>query len=248
VELLAAASFLATLASGFAVGGRLLALSRATRRGPELFLGLAVTLLALAAVVELAALELARAGRLGPAYPVEVVALLLHGASSASLCLGVWRIFHAREAWAAALALALTLLLLASWLAVIWPGEHTSVAGFSLWFHVHVAARGAAFAWGAAAAGTHYERLRRRRALGLVEPFLCHRFLLWTLALASSAGILATALLTNTLLGVLVFAWPPALLAVSVLGLVGAAALWCAFLPPAAYRRFVDARASAALR
>jgi hypothetical protein len=81
--------------------------------------------------------------------------------------------------------------------------------------------------------------LRRRLALGLVEPFLCHRFLLWTIAMGSTAAIFGTALVLNVTRGVLVFASPTALVVVSVFGLLGAWALLFAFLPPAAYVRFV---------
>lgn len=247
MELLAAASFIATLLSGFAVGGRLLRLARTTHRAAEAFLGLGVTLLALAAAVEVAAMEIARRGHPEAAYPVEVLALFLHSASSSSLCFGIWRVFYWDRRWAFYVCVTLTAILFDSWMAVVLPGRHTSVMGFTVWFHVHVASRGAAVAWGALAAWAHYRRLRRRLALGLAEPFACHRFLLWAVALTSSTGILATALLTNTLRGVLVFAWSPALLLVSLFGLVGAWTLWFAFLPPAAYRRAIERRARALL-
>ena len=247
MELLAAASFLATLASGFAVGGRLLWLARATHRAPELFLGLGVTMLALAAVVEVGAMELARRGYTELAYPVEVVALLLHSTSSSSLCFGIWRVFYPDRRFAFVVCVTVSALLFDSWMAVILPGRHTSVTGFTVWFHLHVAARAAAPAWGAMAAWAHWRRLRRQIALGLADPLAAHRFLLWALALSSSTAILATALATNTLVGVLVFAYPPALLVVSVLGILAAWALWFAFLPPAGYRRLVEGRARRAV-
>jgi hypothetical protein len=247
LELLAAAAFLATLVSGFAVGGSLLQRARSTHRAAAGFLGTSVTLLALAAAVELGAMQLAERGRVGVAYPVEALALFLHSTSASSLCFGIWRVFYPERRSAFYACAALSAVLFDSWMAVILPGRHTSVTGFTIWFHLHVASRAAAPAWGAAAAWIHHRRLRSRLALGLAEPFAAHRFLLWAVALASNTGILITALLTNTLRGVLVFAWSPALLAVSVLGLVAAAALWLAFLPPAAYRRGVEPRPPAAL-
>ena len=75
MELLAAISFLATVLSGLLVGGRLLALARQTGRAPELFLGLATLLLALAAVAEVSALEL-HGHEVAGAYPVEVLACI----------------------------------------------------------------------------------------------------------------------------------------------------------------------------
>lgn len=240
LELLAAASFFATLVAGFAVGGRLLWLARATHRAAEFFLGIGVTALALAALVEVVAMELARGGDVATAFPVEVVALFLHSTSASSLCFGIWRVFHPDRRWAFYLCVVTSALLFDSWMAVILPGQHTSVTGFTNWFHLHVASRALASAWGATAALLHHRRLRRRLALGLVDRFTCHRFGLWGFALACTAAMLATALVTNIWMGVLVFAWSPGLLCVSVLGLLGAWALWFAFLPPHFYRRLFE--------
>ena len=241
LELLAAASFFATLVAGFAVGGRLFWLARTSHRAADFFLGTAVTTLALAALVEVVAMELARSGDTDTAYPVEVVALFLHSASASSLCFGIWRVFHPDRRWAFYLCVVTSALLFDSWMAVILPGQHSSVTGFTNWFYLHVASRAFASAWGATAALLHHRRLRRRLALGLVDRFTCHRFGLWGFALACTVGILVTALVTNIGKGVLVFAWSPALLCVGVLGLLGAWALWFAFLPPHFYQRFFEA-------
>ena len=242
MELLAAASFVATLVAGFAVGGRLLWLARGTRRAAEFFLGIAVTALALAAAVEAIAMELARSGRVEAAYPVEVLALFLHSASASSLCFGIWRVFHPDRRWAFYLCVVTSAVLFDSWMAVILPGRHTSVTGFTSWFHLHVASRAFASAWGSHAATSHALRLRRRLALGLSERLTFQRFALWGFAFGCTVGMLVTALVTNIWKGVLVFAWSPALLCVGVLGLLGAWALWFAFLPPAFYRRLVERR------
>lgn len=241
LELLAAASFFATLVAGFAVGGRLLWLARATHRAAEFFLGIGVTALALAALTEVAAMEMARGGDAKAAFPMEAVALFLHSVSASSLCFGIWRVFHPDRRWAFYLCVLTSALLFDSWMAVILPGQHTSVTGFTNWFHLHVASRALASSWGATAALLHHHRLRRRIALGLADRFTCHRFGLWGFALACTAAMLATALVTNIWLGVLVFAWSPTLLLVSALGLLGAWALWFAFLPPHFYRRLFAA-------
>lgn len=239
VELFAVLSFAGTLVAGLGVGGRLLWLARATRRTPELFLGAGVVLLVLSGLAEVTGVELARMQHRW-AYRVEVIALFGHSASASCMAFSVWRLFHPDRPWALRFCLALTALLFTSWQAVILPSQHTYLTGFTPWFHLHVAARGAAFAWGALSAGAHWIRLRRRLALGLADPFLCHRFALWTVGMAASAGILAIALATNVLRGELVFAVPAALLGVSALGLFGAIALLLAFLPPAAYVRWIE--------
>lgn len=244
MELFAGISFAASLAAGFLVGGRLLFLARATHRSPEFFLGMGTVLLVVGGILEMAGLELARA-RSDWAYAFEVVALFTHSASASSLSLAVWRVFFPDRPWALRLCLIETALLFTSWQAVILPGQHTYVTGFTPWFHLHVASRGAAFAWVAIAAAIHHLRLRRQLALGLVDPFLCHRFLLWTVAMGCTAGILAVACFINVTRGELLFASPNALVGVSVLGLVGSWALLFAFLPPPAYVRFIESTRSA---
>jgi hypothetical protein len=62
--------------------------------------------------------------------------------------------------------------------------------------------------------------------------------------MGATTAMLVIALFTNLTRGVLVFAWAPALLLVSVLGLVGSAALWLAFLPPARYARWIAEKTS----
>jgi hypothetical protein len=243
LEVLAAVSFLATLVVGFSVGGRLLMLARVTHRAAESFLGLSVATLTLAGAIEVLGLELARAGNAEVAYPVEVVALFLHCVAASSLCFGIWRVFHPDRRWAFYLCVVTSALLFDSWMATILPGRHTSVTGFTNWFHLNVAMRAFASLWGAVEAFAHHRRLRRRLALGLTDRFTCHRFLLWSVGLACSAGIFLTALLTNILLGVLVFAWSPGLLGVSVLGLTAGWGLWFAFLPPRFYRHWIEGSA-----
>jgi hypothetical protein len=243
LEFLAALSFVATLVAGFAVGGRLLLLTHRTRRAAEFFLGIGVTALSLAAAVEVVAMELAKAGRIDAAYPVEVVALFLHSASASSLCFGIWRVFHPGARWAFYLCVVTSALLFDSWMAVILPGRHTSVTGFTPWFHLHVAARATASAWGAFEAFAHHRRLQRQLAVGLGDRFTSHRFALWSFALACTAAMLLLALATNVVRGVLVFAWTPSLLAVAALGLSGAWGLSFAFLPPRFYRRLIESRA-----
>ena len=242
LEVLAAVSFFATLLAGFAVGGRLLLLARKTLRAAESFLGISTTTLALAGAIEVLGLELARAGKPTAAYPVEVFAIFLHCASSSSLCFGIWRVFHPDRRWAFYVCVVTSALLFDSWMAVVLPGRHTSVTGFTMWFHLNVAVRASASAWGAFEAFTHHRRLRRRLALGLADRFTCHRFLLWSLALACTVAIFAAAFVTNVARHVLVFEWSPALLCVGVLGLCASWALWFAFLTPRFYRRWIEAR------
>jgi hypothetical protein len=246
LELLAAVSFFATLVAGFSVSRRLLLLARTTQRAGELFLGTSVLTLSLAGALQLVALELANADVLRVAFVVEAVGIFLHCVSASSLCFGIWRIFHPDRRLAFYVCVVISALLFDSWLAVILPGRHTTETGFTNWFHLNVGMCALASAWGAAVAFAHHRRLRRRLALGLTDRFTCHRFLLWSFAMACTMGIFVAALVTNVVKGVLVFASSPALLCVGVFGLFGAWALYFAFLPPRFYRRIIEGPAPVA--
>jgi hypothetical protein len=106
-------------------------------------------------------------------------------------------------------------------------------AGF--WYWVGLASRSLAFAWAAIEAVLCYRRLRRQLRLGLAEPLIVNRILLWAIAAASAFAIFAMIALVLAPAGAPEFS----VLSVvhSLLGLVGATSIWLAFFPPSFYRR-----------
>lgn len=113
----------------------------------------------------------------------------------------------------------------------------------SPWHWCTFAGRSGAFLWSAVAGLRQHALARRRQAIGLADPVVANRFLLWGLF-----GVFATTLNTVGMLGT----WladeagqPPLLiaLAVSVLGIGAATCMWLAFFPPVAYLRRLRAAA-----
>ena len=102
----------------------------------------------------------------------------------------------------------------------------------------------AALGWSALEALREYGMARRRLALGLGDPVVANRFLLWCLSGASQAAIHAMSLSLHVR-GVGMLADPLGLFVVATGLLLAAAMMWLVFLPPAAYRRFVEDRARA---
>jgi hypothetical protein len=103
---------------------------------------------------------------------------------------------------------------------------------------------GLGYAW-TGIEGTRYHRmLRRRLVLGLAEPIVANRFLLWALA-----GLVST--VWNTvgcyylLVGANVMTHPVPLLATSLGGLVSAVLQILIFMPPSWYARWVGRERSA---
>jgi len=100
-------------------------------------------------------------------------------------------------------------------------------------------------AWGAFEALRYYVLMRRRLRIGLAEPALSNRFLLWGLACCATAAIfLATSTLARQQLSPVDLGLTPGMAVfVSLFTLATATAQWLAFLPPAAYLRWIAGRA-----
>jgi hypothetical protein len=100
------------------------------------------------------------------------------------------------------------------------------------------------FLWSAAEALYRHTLARRRLAVGLAEPVVADRFLLWGIFGLAAAGVVAANAL-GVLLGENLSTSPVVLLPMAVFGLAASAAIYLAFVPPAPYLRWVEARARA---
>jgi len=111
------------------------------------------------------------------------------------------------------------------------------------WFWVAFVPRLICMGWATAEALIEYRRARRRTRLGLSEPLVTNRFLLWGLA-ALSELLIYVAVMVGILRGVPSdFLNGNTALFVSALGMSAAITILLAFLPPRAYRRWIEARA-----
>jgi hypothetical protein len=97
--------------------------------------------------------------------------------------------------------------------------------------------------WGSAEAMRYWIMMRRRARLGLAEPVVTNRFLLWGVG-AGAAGIgTCVGLIAQWHTGLAPIEMPWVMLSSSLHGMVAAVAMWLAFLPPVRYRRWVLERA-----
>jgi hypothetical protein len=229
-----------------AVGVRLLVLAGRNRALPELLLGLAFLLGGtLGATAEVVAQT--RADALGPLLAGRVLLVGKLASCAGLACYGVfvWRVFRPDALWAPALAaalLAVTLLAIAGFAAA---GAFSRGALPDGWFWVEFAARMASPVWLAVEAFLYHARMQRRVRLGLADPLVANRFLLWGLG----AGFGLLMLLTSVPPRFVPRDHPWMPLDVALLGLAGiasAAAYWLAFFRPEAYRRRFRRPAAAA--
>jgi hypothetical protein len=229
------------------VGIRLLALAARTRRLHEAAVGLA-----LFAAGGLGGLLYF----LGTSRAEELGTLAVWVRGSGRLCLSVgaltlwaftWRVFRPGSRWAAALfALASSAVVAA----FVGEGFATGFGGgdyAGVWSRLGVASRGLAFLWAAVESLRHFGLMRRRQRIGLADPLVVNRFLLWGIATSAAFGIYLVALmnlLQNTSHDVAAGVFEPAwALLTSLFGLISGVCMWLAFLAPAAYRRWIESAA-----
>ncbi len=233
--LLTLLGFGAFVAVSFVAGLRLLLLSRRTREVPEfafggaLFLGgVGFCLYTLAAVKHALPADLNRAGMIAGVTCLDLGVLLN--------LLGVWRVFRPGKRWAATIFAASVAALTAHLCAVILTYDPSrGGVPFTFWTFAGIAAAG--YLWCASECFRYYGLLRKRVRLGLAEPEMAHRLLLW--GCASTAALLQVVI--NVLNRLVAGQGMDAnvLVVQSLVGLVCAVSLWFSFFPPTAYLRLV---------
>lgn len=231
---------LAMIAVDAIVGVRLLLLARRTRQIPEAALGTAFLLLG---AIGYPLTTLARRGVIVSDTVNAVLmggGLLIQDIACFAVILATAQTFRGGSRTArVAVAVA------ALWFAASWLGQLVT-SGFgplvtNLAYAAGLAARTAAFGWASFEALRAHAQGRKRLRLGLADPLVVNRFLLFGIGMG--AGFVAFAIF---IVGQLTTANPSAaawvLAATGVMGIATAIPTWLAFLPPAAYRqRFAPA-------
>jgi hypothetical protein len=240
VQLLALPGFVAFFFVALWVGVRLLAQWGRTRELPELLLGLGVLGIG---PVGFGLLMLAAAAAAGhtdePSAMAGVSALAVAGGASAK-AIFTWRIYHPTSGVAAALCAVAIALLLAGLVGdALTTGFAPAAWTQPGWIVVREAVQVAVLLWGAGEALVWWRRMRRRVLLGLGDPLVASRFLLWGIG-AGAAGI-------GSLFGTVVALasghdmneLPELTLALSLFGMISAVSLWLAFATPDWFKKWV---------
>jgi len=221
------------------IGFRLLLLAYRSRALPELLLGSAL-ILGGTFGGPLEAAGISGTEEIGPelAGRLLLIGKILGVATLACHSTFIWRVFRPREPWAAGLVGALLVFPLAGLWGFASSGAFATAEIPIFWFWVDLMGRLGASCWLVFEGARYYGLMKRRLRLGLGDPVVANRFLLWTLA-----GLFAIALLLTSVPPIFLDPDEHQIALVADLFAFGAAGIAVStfylliFLPPAAYRR-----------
>lgn len=235
LTLLSILGFVLFVGVNFVVGSKLLLLAKRTREVPEFAIGAATFaggigycfyVLAIATPTASGALR----------FPTFVAAISCLDLGVVFQLLGVWRVFRPSKSWAAAAFVVGAALLAIHFVVAIVHYEPSGARGvLAFWLFNGVAA--ASYAWASVECFRYHDILRKRARLGLSEPEMVHRVLLWGCAGTSALLLMGLAMLNRSLNEVGID--PRIMAGQSLLGIIGSMSIWLAFFPPAAYLRML---------
>lgn len=171
-----------------------------------------------------------------------------------AIALFTWLVFRAAAPWARRLALGLAAVIVldhawAYWIVpLVGPERFFSVEPGSLFYWLAALPKAVCFVWACVESAVYWRTARRRVRLGLADPLVTNRFLLWAVWSGAATGIMVLRLLSPLLFDAedpTARVPLPLVLGQLVTGLTCAGAFWLTFSPPGFYRRFVAARAPA---
>jgi hypothetical protein len=230
------------------LGLRLLRLGWADGRLPELTVGVAfVTGGAFGAAFQVLP---QLPGILPPIYDGVSLAFGKLAVHAAVLCqaLFTWQVFRPHSAAARRFLIASVLLWAAVSIGYALDGGIVDPRYSGVWFWLEYAAQGTLIAWSALEPLLYWRKMRRRERLGLADPVVTSRFLLWGVGLG--LGLAASTM--GPVIHLLPASWDAPMKGLAAgFGLVSAGCLWLTFFTPAWWvrrQRRRGARAAAACR
>jgi hypothetical protein len=242
VEQLRWIGFGAFFASSLVIGVRLLLLARKTGKLPEFLIGVGVLCLGpLGYGLSMLAFVLA-SHSLALSATLMGTSLLAASIGGISQYLFAWTVFRRDAVWARAFVWIATALLLAGYVGDLVENGLVNRRNAGAWFWLGAVMRTAGLGWSALESLRYHQIMRRRMQLGLADPVVTESFRLWGLGAGAALAGSLLALAARALTDYAITPTPVVGLTLSLLGLIGAVAMWLAFLPPPAWLRWVEVR------
>ena len=173
--------------------------------------------------------------------PLSFAARIIYCPTAVLVALFTRRVFRKDASWAGWLVWGSSLLLAVGiGGSILFRGDWEGFSPGSPWFWLEWTGFTYPFAWAATEAFIRHGQARRRASIGLCDPLLCNRFLLWALFGAFQVVAYVTLFPNYTALefndGFTAF-WDQVY---SVFLLASIAAIWLAFAPPSFYKRWIS--------
>lgn len=252
IGLLAGVAQLAYLAVAFGVGGVLFVRGRRSGEWTQWLLGLHLMLsMGVGYLLTCAGSVSVEFGAPMPAGLLFWVMTLGYAASSAGLTTTLHftrRVFRPGRGLPFAYAFVSGAAIWLGWLGYVLSEDVAQGRFEGEWYWLMTLGMLACNSWVAFEPLRYYAQLRKRVRLGLTEPIVAERMLLWGIGSVARASLVLAGPLASNYLAMLgeaerLSAGSFVLVSTSLLGLVTSATYWLAFQPPRFYLRWVEARA-----
>ncbi len=221
----------------FIAGARLIRLSWRSQKSPELLLGSSLLLWGLAYVCWQIPIAMANQPLTQPLF---FVGRVFNDAGTIVFANFTWIVFRPQARWAKTLVFAIAIGVFAGVVGSIAVGDWEGVQPISNpWWWVDWAAGLVAMSWVSVEGFIHYRNAWRRVRLGLCDPLVCNRYLLWGItgiAWTVFTGMMAVQTIEFETQQV----WSIAIdRANGTLDITGVALVWLICFPPRFYQRWI---------
>ncbi len=235
--------FAAFFVVALVVGVRVLLLAWLTRELPELLMGIGVLGIG---PVGFGLLVLGQ--QLQASHPLAFQVMV--GTASFAISCGVlakfvfnWRLYHPTSAVVRAVVISGGLLLFATWLYSGVAFGFTDVGPVTPQALIRSWLQAGCLLWGAGESFAYWMKMRRRIRIGLADPVVTNRFLMWAIGAFAAGWGTAVGTVGQMVTGVEMTQSPWIMASSSLHGLVAAVAIALAFIPPGFYLRYIRSRA-----
>ena len=235
--------FIAFFIVALVVGVRVLLLARRTRELPELLMGIGVLgigpvgfgLMVVARPFETShpALHTAMLG----------VALFAVGCGAFAKFVFNWRVYHPDSKLVRAIALLAGAVLFGTFVFSGVAHRFETAAALEPSSVLRSSLQIACLLWGATESFVYWTKMRLRVRLGLADPVVSNRFLMWAIGAFAAGWGTAVGLIGQIITGVTTTDGGWVMVSSSLHGLVAAIAIALAFIPPGFYVRYIRSRA-----